>query len=219
MMVRQDGSMRFAMPAANAVQGFLPSTNGLHFANRYPPGPTVRLGFVDPRLVGVGDADAGLCGGMSWFVREWFETGRPIPTDTTAPDNDSPLFKAIVRRQVYSLDWMRGPLRFYLAAAMSPERLRARTLEVEWPNIRAAIDGGRLALVGLVRHHGWNPFDLQKDHTVLAYGYEIDPASGATTIRLYDPNWPNRDDVTLTLAPEGFQQSTGEPLYGLITLR
>jgi hypothetical protein len=206
------------MPAANAVAGFLPSTHGLHFANRYPPGPTVRLGLIDPRLVGVGDADAGLCGGMSWFVREWFESGRPVPTDTAAPDNGSPLFKAIVRRQVYSLDWLRGPLRFYLAAASSPERIRRRTLESEWPQIRAMIDGGRLALLGLVRHHGWNPFDLQRDHTVLAFGYEVDPA-GVTTVRLYDPNHPNRDDVTVTLKPDGFRQSTGEPLYGLITLR
>jgi hypothetical protein len=210
--------MRLDMPAANAVAGFLPSTHGLHFANRYPPGPTVRLGFIDPRLVGVGDAEAGLCGGMSWFVREWFESGRPIPPDTTVPDNGSPLFRAIVRRQVYSLDWLRGPLRFWLAARSSSERMRQQTLGVEWPKIRAEIDAGRLALVGLVRHHGWNPFDLPKDHTVLAYGYETEPASGATTVRLYDPNWPNRDDVTLTLTPRGFRQSTGEPLEGILAL-
>ena len=111
---------------------------------------------------------------MSWFVRERFEAGRPVPPDTAAPDNGSPLFKAIVRRQVLSLDWLRGPLRFWLAALSSPERLRARTLEVEWPRIRAAIDAGRLPLVGLIRHHGWNPFDLTKDHQVLAFGYEID---------------------------------------------
>jgi hypothetical protein len=206
------------MPDANAVAGFLPSTHGLHFANRYPPGPTVRLGLIDPRLVGVGDADAGLCGGMSWFVREWFESDRPVPTDTTAPVNGSPLFRAIVRRQVYSLDWLRGPLRFYLAATSSPERLRRRTLDAEWPQIRATIDRGRLALVGLVRHHGWNPFDLARDHTVLAFGYEIDQ-TGVTTVRLYDPNHPNRDDVIVTLTPGGFRQSTGEPMYGLITLR
>jgi hypothetical protein len=210
--------MRLDMPAANAVAGFLPSTHGLHFANRYPPGPTVRIGFIDPRLVGVGDAEAGLCGGMSWFVREWFETGRPIPPDTTVPDNGSPLFRAIVRRQVYSLDWLRGPLRFWRAAGSSQERLRQRALEDEWPKIRAEIDTGRLALVGLVRHHGWNPFDLPKDHTVLAYGYETDPVSGAITVRLYDPNWPNRDDVTLTLTQDGFRQSTGEPLFGVIKL-
>ena len=105
------------MTVSNAVPGFLPSQNGLHFANRFEPGPTVRLGPIDPRWVGVGDASAGLCGGMSWFVRERFEAGVHIPGDRVAPANGSPLFKAIVRRQVLSLDWLRGPLRFWMAAA------------------------------------------------------------------------------------------------------
>lgn len=203
---------------SNAVPGFLPSIHGLHFANRYPPGPTVRLGLIDPRLVGVGDAEAGLCGGMSWFVRERFEAGLPIPSHTAPPENGSPLFRAIVRRQVLSLDWMRGPLRFWLAAGSSPERLRHTTLEIEWPTIRGAIDGGRLPMVGLIRHHGWNPFHLTKDHQVLAYAYESAGPSGPTTIRLYDPNWPNRDDVSVTLFSGGFLQSTGEPLFGVILL-
>ena len=206
------------MTEANAVAGFLPSSNGLHFANRYAPGPTVRLGVLDPRLLGVGDAKDGLCGGMSWFVRERFEAGQPIPADTAAPDNGSPLFRAIVRRQVQSLDWLRGPLRFWLAAGMSPDRLRQQTFDVDWPRIRASIDGGRIAMVGLVRHRGWNPFALSSDHTVLAFGYETAGPGGPTTIRLYDPNWPNRDDVTLTLMTSGFLQSTGEPLFGVIGL-
>ena len=113
---------------------------------------------------------------------------------------------------------MRGPLRFWLAAASSPERLQRRTLDVELPQIRSAIDGGRLALVGLIRHHGINPFHLPKDHTVLAFGYDVDTASRSTTLRLYDPNHPDRDDVSLTLSQDGFRQSTGEPLMGLIRL-
>jgi hypothetical protein len=210
--------MPATMAQSNAVSGFLPSVHGLHFANRYPSGPTIRLGLIDPRWVGVGDAEAGLCGGMSWYVRERFEGGRPIPTDTTAPDNGSPLFRAIVRRQILSLDWLRGPLRFWLAAGVSSSRLRTRTLDVEWPRIRAAIDGGRLPMLGLVRHHGWNPFHLTKDHQVLAFAYESAGPTGPHTLRLYDPNWPNRDDVSITLLGGGFMQSTGEPLFGVLSL-
>ena len=206
------------MVETNAVDGFLPSVHGLHFANAYPSGPTIKLGALDPRWVGVGDADAGLCGGMSWLVREWFEEGRTIPADTTAPENGSPLFRAIVRRQILSLDWLRGPVRFWLAALSQPERRRQRTIDLEWPGIRAAIDGGRLPMVGLVRHRGWNPLELSKDHQVLAYGYETVGPSGPTTLRVYDPTWPNRDDVSITILSGGFLQSTGEPLYGLIDL-
>jgi hypothetical protein len=206
------------MTSSNAVPGFLPSVHGLHFANRYAPGPTVRLGFIDPRWVGVGDAEAGLCGGMSWFVRERFEVGQPIPADTTAPDNGSPLFRAIVRRQVLSLDWLHGPLRFWLSAGTAPDRLKRRTLDVEWPRIRAAIDAGQLPMLGLIRHLGWNPFDLTKDHQVLAYAYESSGPTGPHTLRLYDPNWPDRDDVSITLLGGGFIQSTGEAFFGVIAL-
>jgi hypothetical protein len=53
---------------------------------------------------------------------------------------------------------------------------------------------------------------------VLAFAYDTD-AAGTITVRLYDPNWPDRDDVTLTLTPDAFRQVSGEPLFGLISLR
>jgi hypothetical protein len=206
------------MTESNAVPGFVPSGNGLHFANSWPSGPTVKLGPLDPRLIGVGDASAGLCGGMSGYVRERYKTGLPIPPDTAAPANGSPLFKAIVRKQVQSLDWLRVPLRFWRFATMGGEALARRTLEKEWPKVRAQIDAGDLTPIGLVRHHGWNPFHLTKDHQVLAHAYDTAGPGGPHTIRLYDPNWPDRDDLTVTLDSTGFRQSTGEPLLGLIHL-
>ena len=206
------------MTESNAVQGFTPSVNGLHFANRWEPGPTIRLGIIDPRWVGVGDAKAGLCGGMAVFVRERFRAGQPIPADVTSPANGSTLFKAIVRRQIMSLDFMRVPLRFWRAASMDPAALARRTLETAWPRIRADIDAGRLAMTGLIRHHSWNPLLLDRDHQVLAYAYETDGPAGPTTLHLYDPNWPDRDDVTLQLSTAGLRQSTGEPLLGVISL-
>ena len=199
-----------------SVPGFLPSTHGLHFANRFPPGPTLRLGPLDPRLIGVGDASAGLCGGMCWFVRERFDAGLAIPAEVEPPANGAPLFRALVRRQVRSLRWLSVPLRFWIAAAMPADRLAVRTLEREWPRIRVTLDSGRLAQVGLVRHHGLNPRDLVKDHQVVAYGYAIDEVTGEVTLRIYDPNWPDRDDVTMRLTEGEFVQSTGESLRGLL---
>jgi len=206
------------MTSTNAVPGFVPSVHGLHFANRFPPGPTLRFGRIDPRIVGVGDASAGLCGGMSWFVRERFQAGQPVPADAVAPANGSRLFLALVRRQVRSLDWLRGPLRFWWMGLRGPTWAKRRTLAVEWPRIRAQIDAGGLALVGLVRHEGGNPWRLTDSHQVLAFGYVMDTVSGATTLRLYDPNWPDRDDVAVTLSPAGFGQSTGERLLGVLAL-
>ena len=204
------------MVQRNAVAGFLPSTHGLHFANRFPPGPTVRFGPIDPRWIGIGDASAGLCGGMAWYVRERFEAGRPIPPDTEAPANGSILFQALVRRQVQSLDWLRVPFGFWWMGAMSPERAGRRSREIEWPRIRADIDAGRLAVVGLVRHTGLNPFNLTQSHQVLAFACEV--AGDAVTLRIYDPNWPGRDDVVVTIDAAGIRQSTAEASAGLFRI-
>lgn len=204
------------MVESNAVPGFLPSTHGLHFANRFPAGPTIRLGPLDPRWIGIGDASAGLCGGMAWYVRERFEAGLPIPADTGAPTNGSPLFRAILRRQVLSLDWLRVPLRFWWMGAIGPERAARRSRETEWPRVRADIDAGRLSMVGLVRHTSLNPFHLARSHQVLAYAYEM--AGDAVTLSVYDPNWPGRDDVSVTLEAFRLRASTGEALGSVIRL-
>ena len=204
------------MVQSNAVAGFLPSTHGLRFANRFAPGPTVRVGPIDPRWVGIGDAAAGLCGGMAWFVRERFEAGLAVPRQAEAPANGSPLFRALVRRQVRSLDWLRTPLRFWWIGAIGSAAAARRSLEVEWPRIRAEIDAGRLARVGLVRHHGLSPWRLAQSHQVLAYAYSA--AGDTVTLWVYDPNWPLRDDVVVSITVHGLRDSSGEPLPAAIHL-
>ena len=97
--------------------------------------------------------------------------------------------------------------------AMNPECAARRSRENEWPRIRADIDAGRLAMVGLVRHTGLNPFHLTQSHQVLAFAYEV--AGDAVTIRIYDPNWPGRDDVTVTITCEcssGFRDEVVPPV-------
>ncbi len=204
------------MGTSHAVAGFVPSTHGLHFANRFLPGPTVRLGPLDPRLVGIGDASAGLCGGLAWYARERFEAGLPVPADTQPPANGSPLFVALVRRQVRSLDWLRTPLAFWWSAAFGADRTARRSREIEWLRIRATLDRPRLAMVGLIRHQGLNPIHMTRSHQVLGYGYELE--GDTVTLQLYDPNWPDRDDVEVVMDAHGLRQSTGEPLFGIIAL-
>lgn len=227
--------------ASNAVPGFLPSVHGLRFANAFPPGPTLTLAGIDPRRIGVGDASAGLCGGMALTARDLWESGAVAPTDAVPPANGSPRFRALVRRQVESLDWFRVPLRYLdlqafrpdpptgLAARLGREPPRVVAVLEEWPRIRAEIDGGHPVVVGLVRAAGWSPWQLTRNHQVLAYGYE--QTEDRITIRVYDPNHPGRDDVALEAelaagaaraAGAGrpwrdrirLSQTTGEPLLG-----
>jgi hypothetical protein len=70
---------------------------------------------------------------------------------------------------------------------------------VEWPKIRVAIDQGHPAALGLVRIKSLNPFDLKHNHQVLAYGYDL--SGDSLALRIYDPNLPDRDDVTLSVRP------------------
>ena len=203
------------------VPGFLPSANGFHFANAWPSGPTLKFGPLDPRWIGIGDAKDGLCGGMVYTVGDLFVAGVAPPVDLEPFANGSPRFKSIVRRQVQSLDWMRLPLQFYRRSAfggsLGTDRIKA-TFEREWPKIRREIDEGRVAMLGLIRVSGKNPFRLTGNHQVIAYGYAED--GRGVTLRIYDPNWPDNDNVTAdlrldeALRPTSLASSTGEPLLG-----
>ena len=208
-----------------SVPGFVPSVHGFHFANRWPPGPTIRIGPLDPRWVGIGDARDGLCGGMCYTVADLFTAGIAVPPDREPPVNGSPRFRHVVRRQIESLDWLRVPARYWLRAALGDRfgrNLLADSVETEWPRIKAEIDNGRLAVVGVIRHRGLNPMQLVRDHQVIAHGYAED--GRGVTLRLYDPNWPDHDDVTLhaeldpAFRPVRLTQSTGEPLFGWFLL-
>jgi hypothetical protein len=207
------------------VAGFLPSVQGFHFANAWPAGPTVRLGPLDPRWVGIGDASDGLCGGMVHTAGDLFAAGVAMPPDREPPANGSPRFRAIVRRQVESLGWLTVPVRFWLRSALGGslggDRARA-TLDREWPKARALIDAGRPAMIGLIRSASVDPRALTGNHQVMAWGYAED--GRGVTLQLYDPNWPDRDDVTVTIdldpafRPTALRQSTGEPLLGWFVL-
>jgi hypothetical protein len=223
-----------------AVPGFLPSVHGLHFANAFPPGPTFRLGPLDPRMVGVGDAAAGLCGGMALTARDLWAAGVSSPPETEPPANGSRRFNALVRRQVQSLDWLRVPIRYAvlavlhsetgsLAGGRSPGRgpVRVPTIEREWPRVRAELDAGRPCLLELIRAGGVSPAALSRNHQVLAWAYDAtaDDHGERIGVRIYDPNHPGRDDVALEFAIDAgdgrpiadriaLRQTTGEPLLG-----
>ncbi len=207
------------------IEGFLPSTHGFHFANAWPHGPTVKLGPLDPRIVGIGDAADGLCGGMVYTAADLFQAGVAVPADREPFANGSPRFRAIVRRQVESLAWLTVPVRYWWRSAVGGsfggDRAK-QALEREWPRARAELDAGRLVLIGLIRVASLDPRALTMNHQVMAWGYAED--GRGVTLNLYDPNWPDRDDVTITihldpaLRPTGMTQSTGEPLLGWFVL-
>lgn len=235
------------------VGDFRPSVHGLHFPNTWPPGPTLRLGPLDPRWFGIGDASQGLCGGMCFVVGDLWAAGVLPPADREPPAFDTPRFRRLVHRQVESLDWLRLPASLWLRSVLPDDprpdgghadgppprsepdseitavrrRLGAPTLgrltvERDWPAIRARLEAGRLAMLGLVRMRSASLWALVGNHQVVAYGYRL--AGRDIRIAVYDPNHADRDDVELVLelARDGgvrCAQTTGEPLRGCVLVR
>ncbi len=197
--------------ATGMLEGFLPSTSGFRFANSFPHVPVRRIGIPGVISVPIGDASNGLCGGMAFAARDYFEAGRPPPNDTTAP-RKGPLFDYLVDRLFDSFNLPLGPV-WYLELmnpllpdgetvwsrlGLAPHGRAWRTVKEEWPKVRAEIDAGHPCPLGLVRMKSTNPFDLKENHQVLAYGYHL--VGNSLNLHLYDPNQPGRDDVTMTLS-------------------
>jgi hypothetical protein len=192
------------------VAGFLPSASGFRFPNAFPRVPLRRIGIPGVLSVPIGDASNGLCGGMAFAARDYFEERRDLPGDTTAPE-DGPLFEYFVDRLFDSFDLPRGPVRYlelmnptlsdgetiWSRLGVWPHGRAWRMARTEWPKVRADIDAGHPSPLGLVRVKSTDPFDLKENHQVLAYGYTLD--GNSLTLRLYDPNRPERDDVSLHL--------------------
>ena len=92
------------------------------------------------------------------------------------------------------------PVRYWLRSALGGsfggDRAR-QTLEREWPKAKRELDAGRVVLIGLIRVASVDPRQLTMNHQVMAWGYAED--GRGVTLNLYDPNWPDRDDVTITI--------------------
>src|SRR5215469_1052706 len=94
------------------VPGFLPSTSGLHFVNYYPHEPTLTVNLPFGRVLPIGDAANGLCGGMVFTVVDFFEARRPVPADRDPPAAGSQLYSFIVKRLFDSFNLPLGLSRY-----------------------------------------------------------------------------------------------------------
>ncbi len=169
------------------------------------------IGIPGVISIPIGDASNGLCGGMAFAARDYFEAKRPPPDDTTAP-GEGPLLDYLCDRLFDSFDLPLGPARYlelmspllsdgetlWSRMGLGPHGRGWRMVRDEWPKVRADIDAGHPAPLGLIKVKSTDPRRLKEDHQVLAYGYDL--VAGILTLRLYDPNQPGGDDVTLSLS-------------------
>jgi len=95
------------MAIIKAVPGFRPSTSGFHFSNSFPNVPLLTIDVLGQQIP-IGDAANGLCGGMVYAARDFFEAGIPIWPDTVPPSS-GPLYDHLVKRLFDSFDLVLPP--------------------------------------------------------------------------------------------------------------
>ena len=182
-------------PATARFSRFNPSVHGFRFYNSF------KNSFVGPPF---SVYTSGLCGGMSYAVLDYYNAGRPIPTQDYRPANNTPLQQYLYGREVTSL--MQN-LDKWAETSFNP--FGSRTLEFfNWglsgrlQELRSYIDRGVAIPLGL-KNTGSG---LDGDHQVLAVGYDLGRYKGDlgaykedVKIYLLDPNHPTE---TVTLIPD-----------------
>lgn len=201
------------------IRAFRPSANGFAFANHFTGSPIpFSLGGLENRIGA--PSTFGLCGGMSFAAADLFLAGRTPPTRDKPlvkgePEGGGAWFNYIQGRQLTSLGpglelaarfgrWMSLPDN---GGRVDAPLLGTRTMSLgELGEIRTTLGEGKPVVLGLVfNRHASNaeaggrigvPWE---NHQVLAYDAASDGASGngATMIRIYDPNYPKRDDAAI----------------------
>jgi hypothetical protein len=199
---------------AVARDPFLPSRHGFGFDNSWPAAPGIAIP-TPCGSIGIGNAAAGLCGGMVFGALDYWHAGLPAPAQR--PAAGTPLYQFIVRRLIDSwhlpagvaryYQWMNLPagdtlLTLHRMPLLTARGLSWRTIAKHWPRVRTSIDAGQPAALGLVTMATANPLALGHNHQVLAYRYAV--AGSQVTLSVYDPNSGPADNVRIrfdTAAP------------------
>ncbi|GAB4580828.1 MAG: hypothetical protein Fur0022_35710 [Anaerolineales bacterium] len=198
---------------------FLTKDRGLRFVNRFDVADLFDLSFFDhwtkdrPIIYG-------LCGGMCFTALDLFYENLPVPQVATPPENETPLYKYLLKRQIdsLSLDTLANVIRWTLEDDRDVALWTARE---EIPQIQASLDEGTPVVLALVRVRKGNP---TANHQVLAIDYTLDEETQQMELTLYDPNHPGEEPkifVDLRDPEKGLhpRQSTGEPLRGFFVIR
>jgi hypothetical protein len=205
---------------SNFVPSFSPKANGFKFSNSFSSSPLFTIPLPPPfGQIGIGDASNGVCGGMVFAVRDYWQIHQAPPPSIVSPMPDSVLYNFIVQRlfDSFGLPWPpTTPITFPPGASaitywnlMQPSlpdhevtielqgHGRAwRMIKEEWPKIKSDIDKGNPSPIGLVLWKSMNPSDMKHHHQVLGYGYQLN--GNDLKIHVYDPNSPG-DDIMISL--------------------
>jgi hypothetical protein len=154
---------------------------------------------------------------MAFAALDYWHAARQPPADRPPPG--APLYDFIVRRLIKSWHIPAGVATYYRWMLAADRDLARRTISQQWPRVKARLDAGEPAALGVVTVASANPLLLGHNHQVLAYGYRRGRAG--VTLAVYDPNSGPDDSVFIrfggaTPAAAGFAHNIniGWPVRG-----
>lgn len=180
---------------------FVPSKHGFHFKNDFV-NP-----IIDVPLIGNYET-YGRCGGMAYAALDYYFAKIPIPTHKTddfpgkgVPPDGSKIADYIYQRLI---DSFLTPSAFkFVDWTISSDRktwLRKGvtywTKNEEFPKLCKQIDQGIPVVLGLIGASNLSDVG-NKNHQVVAYGYDYDASNEEMTVYIYDNNSPD-EEVVLT---------------------
>jgi hypothetical protein len=191
----------FRLPEALVPdESFSPSQHGFKFVNSFEGYP---LPFSVPELPELPfiPQGYGLCGGMACAASDLWLYGRSVPSRTKPPGKRAALHKYLYRRQMDTFGAGRYVVKFYRWMAMQDGTVggtQVRTYD-EFGQVRKQLDDGMPVVLGLVYVRLRETVAMWENHQVLAYAYE-DLSPEAVRIKIYDPNYPGQDRITIEAA-------------------
>ncbi|NJD60437.1 MAG: hypothetical protein C3F13_08650 [Anaerolineales bacterium] len=213
---------KFILPVHPPVN-FVPSKGGFKFPNCFNGYflPYSTPDFLSPKV----PPTYGLCGGMCAAAYDFALSGRLVPSRAEAPHQGTRLQRYLYHRQMDSLGGLgQQAIKVAQWTSLPSDTLLGtyrRTFD-EFSILRQKLSNGNPVILALIYEQATSIKQLSevifKNHQVLAYAYQEDPA-GAITLQVYDPNLPGHDDVVIRAEPvemgESSPSASSETVRGL----
>lgn len=209
-------STQYMLPQVYSTSPFLPSQNGYKFINLFKG---VALPFSIPEIPGLLRISGhyGLCGGMTSSAYDHYLFDKPLPQNVAIPRSGSVLQRHLYRRQMDTF----GTLGEYILKFASWMKLPDDTADGlcsltmhEFTQFRKRMDDNLSSVLGVLYAKGTKISHLFLNHQVLGYALETQDADHYA-IRIYDPNYPERDDVRIKVERRKLAHEGAQPVYGL----
>lgn len=209
----------FRLPENPPVQ-FIPSQHGFYFRNNF-------AGYFLPFSTPIFKKNKqvppsyGLCGGMSSAALDFRLAERAIPKTKEVPRGGTRLQRFLYRRQIDTMGSLGSSIVKVAQWTTMPDGtpLGVQRLSAdEFAQLRRRLDDMNPVVLALIYERAQSATELAKvifnNHQVLAHAYQKH-SPGEYTIQVYDPNYPQRDDVRLQVHLVPLDSPEAELLVGL----